>query len=470
MPWPIGEQTQGSYNWLRRELGAAFKFSADYAEWNYEQAGIVDSCIVSGTSRFFFPPPMGEDARHEWSFLMPTKTLATVNGTSSYALPDDFTGGLEYFTFSSNAKIPIIKESDLRAMQTKEGASNAAPKFAAIRPIPIEGATTQKWEVEFYPTPDSAYTLSYAYQINPEPLSKDNQTAMGGREHAETMLESCLAVAQSRFGLESPVNHMESFTTRLMASIALDTRLKSNTGGPWEITEPTYGTYPYFLRAVGGYLGFTYNPDNWSYDQDRLANMLTQNGIRWFYNPPVGKDAMVYEWSFLKPTATLSLTSGDYDYDLPADFGTIADDVTLALDDGSQKIQIISESQIRAKRASADASGQPKYAAVRPKAIDYTAEQSYEMIFYPTPDESFTATYVYNVSPADATTTNLYPLGTKVHGETILAACLANAEVHKHGQRGAQYDNFQDRLAASIAIDRRATGMLRPSETVRGVA
>lgn len=468
MPWPIGEQTQGSYNWLRRELGAAFKFSADYAEWNYEQSGIVDSCILSGTSRFYFPPPMGDgESRHEWSFLMPTVTLAISSSTDTYQLPDDFTGGLEYFTLSSNAKIPIIKESDLRAMQTVEGASAAAPSFAAIRPVPIVGATTQKWEVIFYPAPDTSYTLSYAYQINPDPLSVDNQTAIGGREHAETMLESCLAVAQSRFGMESPVNHMDAFASRLTASIALDQRLKSNTGGPWEITEPTYGTYPYFLRAVGGYLGFGYNEDNWTYDQDRLANMLTQNGIRWFYNPPVGKDDMVYEWSFLKPTATLSLSAADYDYDLPADFGTIADDVTLARDDREQRIEIISEVRIRAKRASADASGPPKYAAVRPKAIDYTAEQSFEMIFYPTPDASWTATYVYNVSPADANSTNLYPLGTKTHGETILAACLANAEVHKHGQRGAQFDNFQDRLAASVSIDRRASGAFRTSETTK---
>tara|TARA_R110002110_G_scaffold93689_1_gene243565 strand:- start:243 stop:605 length:363 start_codon:yes stop_codon:yes gene_type:complete len=75
-----------------------------------------------------------------------------------------------------------------------------------------------------YPKPDKAYTLSYRYHALPNQLTAANPYPMGGAAHAETILESCLAVAESRMDNNAGI-HAAAFQQRLAASIAFDTAM-----------------------------------------------------------------------------------------------------------------------------------------------------------------------------------------------------------------------------------------------------
>jgi hypothetical protein len=458
MTWPVGEISYGSHFWLQRELGLYLDFGADFNTWNHEQSGMAGSCIDSGMKRFYFPPPLANDQeRHRWSFLNPVRTLETIAADYDYNLPDDFSGALEGFTLNSNVRVTLVKESELRAIKAKENASTGVPKFAAIRPKPIEGSSSQGWEVLLYPTPDQAYTLSYSYQVNPPALSETNPIPFGGTGHSETMLEACLAVAEERILKQPQGPHRAAFMERLAGSVELDRSTRGAPSQSWEITEPEYGTYEYFSRETGGYLGYGYNPDSWSYDQERRVNSLVQSGLRQFYFPPILEKAP-YEWSFLKPVAVLSLLDGDYDYDLPEDFGTIVDALTYTVNGKQLRIEVVSEGTLRAQRSKASLPGAPMYCAVRPKATNYSAAQAWEMLFYPTPEKAYTVEYRYNVSPPDASIASSFPLGTRAHAETICASCLAMAELVRDGARAAMHERFVERLRASVALDMRSSG------------
>lgn len=451
---PVTTPTYGTFDWLRVECGEYLGYDGDFAVWNHDEVSRVESCVSSGLKRFYFPPSVAEEEeRHQWSFLSPVTTLDVTSGTATYDLPSDFVGGVKEFTLPSNLPVSIISEAELRAVQGKEGAANDEPKFAAIRPKAASGTAEQAWEVTFYPTPDSSYTLSYAYQRNPALLSSSVTHPYGGTEHAETILESVLAVAEERYK-EDGDRHQAAFKERLAGSVMLDQRLKSVTGQSWDITEPDYGTYQYFHREVGVFLGFPYNSDAWSYDQDRRANAIVQSGLRQFYFPPrVQEQQEMYCWSFLKPTATLDTANADYDYDLPADFGMVLESITHTDGDDELRLERVTERKIRSLRSSASATGAPKYYAVRPKSADYTAEQSYELVLYPTPDAVYNLEYTYNVSPPDATSVNKYPLGTRAHSDTVLASCLACAEIDRDSARGPRHEAFMERLSASVSLD-----------------
>lgn len=463
MTWPINEIEYGSYDWLGREVGVALDYGADEAAWSHEQRGVVDSCIQSGYKLFCFPPADKDGAeRYKWRFLTPTAVINLTSGVDTENLPDDFAGGLECFTFSTgntNRKIPIIQESELRSLKNMESATSAAPKFAAIRPRPNQGDAEQRWEVMFYPTPNTAYELSYSYSINPKNLSKTNKYPLGGTGHSETILEAVLAVAEDRILKKPRGPHRENFLERLAASISLDNQTKTPSAGSWQVTEPVYGTYGYFSREVGAFMGYGYNPNYWSYDQERKVNSIVQSGFRQFYSPPPVEGSGTYEWSFLRPVKSMSLTTDTSEYDLPTDFGYVVDDMTYSVNSKEMRIQVVSDATLRSQQSGASASGAPKYCCVRPKATDYTAQQAWELSFYPTPDKAYTVKYRYNVSPPDASSANLYPLGGRSHAETVLASCLAVAEISKDGKQGAQHERFRERLAASVLLDKKSQGI-----------
>ena len=59
------------------------------------------------------------------------------------------------------------------------------------------------------------------------------------------------------------------------------------------------------------------------------------------------------------------------------------------------------------------------------------------------------------IVPETLSESNPYPLGSALYSETIKAACLSAAELHKAGQRGARHEHYQELLARSIEQDKR---------------
>ena len=148
--------------------------------------------------------------------------------------------------------------------------------------------------------------------------------------------------------------------------------------------------------------------------------------------------------------------SAQYMYDLPDDFGGIEGGFTYNTTNLYNTIKIVSEKQIRDLRQGVSTTGYPKYAAIRPKAVDMTDGQRFEVMFYPDPDSSYTLSYAYTPMVDNIASGTPYPLGGMVHSETILASCLSVAEERLDDERGERYIDFMERLRASIDYDVRA--------------
>lgn len=235
--------------------------------------------------------------------------------------------------------------------------------------------------------------------------------------------------------------------------------------GTYPQTAPTRGTYQWLQLRVGTYLrkelgdpSLETNADasTWDPYQVGMVDEFIQSGLFQFYYPPlVPGQKIPYEWSFLKPEATIATANADFDYDLPSDFGGIAEDFVFTSGDGKKKPKRVSAEEIMALRGNGSETGTPEYVAVRPKSSDGSAAQGFEVIVYPTPTEVETLRYRYVVEPPALTTANEYPLGTLAHAETIAASCLAAAETYWRGVMGPMRQYFLERLRASVMLDMR---------------
>lgn len=148
-----------------------------------------------------------------------------------------------------------------------------------------------------------------------------------------------------------------------------------------------------------------------------------------------------------------------YEYTLPDAFGGFIDPFLsfVAANNQCYVVQITSVSEIlRYRQFEPWSVGiQPVYAAVVPKSSDGTDGQRQQLLLFPTPTEAGTLDGVYYAIPNATTDAAPYPLGGEVHAETYLAAIMAAAELEKNKQAGPLKLQFMERLAASIAHDKR---------------
>lgn len=214
-----------TYNDLRAEVGHKLGYGRDYDAWDAEQAASVASAIKSGLRQFYVPPPLGGRASHRWTFLRPTRTVTTVDGTADYDLPDDY-GGMDgdlTVLSSDNAYAPVrwTGEGQVRALRSTSPDATGRPAFAADRPRAMQGGTGQRFTLLLYPTPDDEYTVQYRYFVLPDALSDERLFPYGGMAHAETILASCLAMAEERLD-DVQGTYKAAFLERLAASVAHD--------------------------------------------------------------------------------------------------------------------------------------------------------------------------------------------------------------------------------------------------------
>ena len=218
------------------------------------------------------------------------------------------------------ARIAIVDEPSLRQLEQTAPASGL-PRYAAIRPKRSEGDGVQRWEVVFYPTPNEDRTLYYRYTIAPPPIGEDRKWPYGGKQHAETILQSCLAVAESRATKDgTPGPASAKFMERLAASIQLDKMASAESAeGMWPVDglpNDLSIDLNYLKRIVGHHMGITAHPSSWTHKQAEEVNEAIRGGLRRFYTPPVlPGEKYAHEWSFLRPKATIQITDGVYDYE-----------------------------------------------------------------------------------------------------------------------------------------------------------
>jgi hypothetical protein len=159
--------------------------------------------------------------------------------------------------------IPVVGEEQIRRMKMNSPIGTGKPQFACtfadIDSVP--GYQQNVQVIRLWPTPDAVYVLEYKYRLVTDTIGGRGYTqsvALGVPIHRQTILASCLAVAEQRIkGIANgPMYRM--FMERLAASISYDSNLNKPDflGYNGDRSSVNGGRYANFNRAttvtVGG--------------------------------------------------------------------------------------------------------------------------------------------------------------------------------------------------------------------------
>jgi hypothetical protein len=154
-----------------------------------------------------------------------------------HELPADF-GGLKgqvtYEDGEGNVPLQWINESAIRIMRSEQSIRKDEPEYFALVPKTVVAGTTsqQRFELTIWPAPDAVYDLLFAYTVmtdsisdNPAANADDGNYPVGAMVHSETILASCLSVAEQMVDeFNNPGKMQARFIERLSASISYDRR------------------------------------------------------------------------------------------------------------------------------------------------------------------------------------------------------------------------------------------------------
>lgn len=459
------------YSQIRREIGRFLGIGLDPDAWNSDDILHVADIIRSGLRRFYWHavlPPSGENARakapHSWSFLKPLRTITLAANTSTYDLPDDFGELLEptltWEAGEDKEPIAVVSERQLRSLASQANQPAGTPRYAAIRAkAPAEGGPTLH-EIVFYPTPGAVETVSYRASIIPQDLSETNQYPLGGGQHAETILESCLAAAEKTLHDTEGV-HSKRYFECLAASIQSDERLVSSADdGIWPLEHQPNDlniTKARLKLLIGRLMGYGPHFALWTHKQAGEIQLALETGLRKFYAPPIlPGDSYSHDWSFLKPLLSIRTASGRWQYDLPADFADFDGPLTYAPESSIlyPPLSVVGEFQIRHMVQSEEASGRPRLVALSLKPLDI-GTTAYEMLAWPVADGEYEIRGRYVSNPIALPEDVSLPFGGQHHVNTVIESCLAAAELQMGTQNGPHAKEFERCLAASVSHDRK---------------
>lgn len=210
--------------WLR---GAAFNDPA----WSNHQIAIIDDCIRSGYRKFLHPMPP-----YDWSFLHPFVNLELPPNATLVQLPDDCAGIEGDITITGAvgafySPIKLTNPSRIKTLYAQIPTATGQPLLAAIESLKGTTASAgQREQLLVYPKADRDYTLTFQCYVVPDAPSATSPYVYGGAQHAETILEACLAVAEQRQDDMAGL-HTGLFAERMAASRAIDRRNKERSLG-----------------------------------------------------------------------------------------------------------------------------------------------------------------------------------------------------------------------------------------------
>ena len=210
---------------IRTAVGDYLGIGMDPAGWTSADATRVAGIIKSGLARFYFNPIYSD-----WSFLKPVASLTTAASQEEYALPDDFGHLISTLTWSSPRNRPyvnIIAEATYRQIKGESPLQIGQPRVACVIPVKMAASVSpnvpvgQRFKIALWPVPAGVYVFEYRYAVLPDAPS-DMLYPYGGASHGETILQSCLAVAEQRTNDSSSSNHQQLFERLLLGSIERD--------------------------------------------------------------------------------------------------------------------------------------------------------------------------------------------------------------------------------------------------------
>lgn len=221
-----------TYDELRAEVGSFLGWGTDPTGWSADQVNRIKRCVRSGLNQFYHPAPLeGEMASYDWSFMRPVLSITLPSGSNTIPLPDD-TGGIEgQITINSTLSrvwypIDLVNDNMVRGKFEEFPNLTGPPQIASILwGRGTTGQGSQRVSLFVFPTPDQSYNLQFNYYVNANYLDEAFPYHMGGAPHTETVIESCLAIAEQTLD-DAATIHSAKFKERLAASINADRKMK----------------------------------------------------------------------------------------------------------------------------------------------------------------------------------------------------------------------------------------------------
>lgn len=211
-----------TYDSLRAMIGQLKGLNVTVNSWTTAQANEVDRVIASGLRKFYWPRPAEGQPQHEWTFLRKSATLSLAAADYAYDLPDDFVSmvGAPVVEDKQGGAIDSVSAEEMLAMRARRDISGI-PKCYAIFPVSVDPTVGTRNEIQVYPTPDAAYTLTYRYRFEPEGLNATKLYPYGGEVHGETIQAAVLCALENINGDYAGV-HSQEFVRQLSASVQID--------------------------------------------------------------------------------------------------------------------------------------------------------------------------------------------------------------------------------------------------------
>jgi len=224
-----GEDTGNAADQLKGQIGLHMEFGQNSLAWTETQRRQIEEAMRRGLQRVYVPPPIpGQKRSHSWSFLNPVSSFNLVAGKYVYDLPSDF-GMLDSpITYAPGMNvlypdIDVVGEQQVRRLLQASVQADGRPTKAATRVKAGIQESGTRYEIIFWPVPDSAYHLEYRYLVAPgDTLS----VIHGGSPHFQTILEACLCESDAMLSKRYRP-HEERFMERLVASVHYDQSLAS---------------------------------------------------------------------------------------------------------------------------------------------------------------------------------------------------------------------------------------------------
>ena len=258
----------------------------------------------------------------------------------------------------------------------------------------------------------------------------------------ETILDMIIKRGLRQFYFPPPVNNEEPYEWSFLKPVVTITTIAPYSTGTIAVVLAgttvtiTTGTWPSWAATHGSLV-----VDNTEYV---ISSRTSDSEIE-----------LESAWTEDTETAAEFTLRHSGDYDLPDDFGGIEGILVNESSTNRAEIKIVGEGKIRSLRQNNYVETSPYYAAIKPKEHETTTVgQRFEISFYPVPDAVYDLSYKKRILPQMLVdTTLIYPYGGASHAETLLASCLAVAD-EQENDSSAKKGQFQERLAASIAIDK----------------
>ena len=204
------------------------------------------------------------------------------------------------------------------------------------------------------------------------------------------------------------------------------------------------------------WLGYGFDSTQWTADEILELNRHIQEAYRWILYPQtIPGERIPHTWTWLEQTTTLVTTADDYDYTLPADYGSfIGQHMYWGEGVTYDPPYRTNDTEILLKRQFNELTDRPQCFALRWVAQTAGTNQRQELIFWPTPADEYTFIYKYAVLTGPLSETNPYPLGGPRSSQLMMEAVKAIGETKKNGQRGDQWNVFIAQMQSAIQLDK----------------